>query len=132
MACATRWKAVNLLLGVLLVGVASTLATMPLVSHTFSTVSLVGILINPVVIILANVILLAGVISLALPFMSVVAEWAAWLQNGVVEWASRVLCGHFDVEMPSWAMWTIYALYVVVTILLLLLPKPKKAPKIEG
>lgn len=130
--CATRSRVVNALLGILIVGVASTLATMPLVANTFSTVSLVGILINPIVVLLANVIVLAGVLSLALPHVAVVAECAAAWQNRVVAWASSLPHGHFEVELADWAMWTIYILFAVATILLLFLPKRKKTPKIEG
>ena len=130
--CATRSKVANAIIGVLIVGVASTVATMPLVANTFSTISLVGILINPIVIVLANVIVLVGVLSLAVPQLSVVAEYAAEWQNRVVEWASKLPYGHFEVEMSDWAMWTIYLLFATVTITLFLLPKRKKAPKIEG
>ena len=130
--CTTRLRVVNALVGVLIVGVTSTLATMPLVANTFSTVSLVGILINPIVIVLANVIVLAGVLSLAVPHVAVVAEWAAEWQNSIVEWASILPYGHFEVELADWAMWMIYLLFALVTITLFLLPKRKKAPKIEG
>lgn len=130
--CATRSKIANAIIGVLIVGVASTVATMPLVANTFSTVSLVGILINPIVIVLANAIVLAGVLSLAVPHVAVVAEWAAEWQNSIVEWASSLTYGHFEVKLADWAMWTIYLLFVLATILLFLLPKRKKVPKIEG
>jgi competence protein ComEC len=130
--CATRFKVVNSLIGILLVGVASTLATMPLVANTFSTVSLVGILINPVVILLANVVVLAGVTAIALPFMGVVAEVAASLQNGVVEWAAALRYGHFDVVMPEWAMWMSYLLFVAATLFVWLMPKREKKVEIEG
>ena len=130
--CATRSRVVNALLGILIVGMASTVATMPLVANTFSTVSLVGVLINPIVVLLANVIVLAGVLSLALPHVAVVAERAAAWQNRVVAWASSLPHGHFEVELADWAMWTIYLLFAVATILLLFLPKRKKTPKIEG
>ncbi len=130
--CATRSKVANAIIGILLVGVASTIATMPLVSHTFGTISLVGILINPVVILLANIVVLAGVISLATPPVSVVAEWAAEWQNRIVEWAASLPFGHFDFELSNWAMWGAYIAFMVVTITIFLLPKREKTPKIEG
>ena len=89
-------------------------------------------MINPIVIVLANVIVLAGVLSLAVPHVAVVAEWAAEWQNSIVEWASILPYGHFEVELADWAMWMIYLLFALVTITLFLLPKRKKAPKIEG
>ena len=130
--CATRSKIANAIIGILLVGVASTIATMPLVSHSFGTISLVGILINPVVILLANIVVFAGVLSLAIPPVSVVAEWAAEWQNRIVEWVALLPYGHFEFKLSEWAMWGAYIAFTIVTITILLLPKRKKEPKIEG
>ena len=130
--CATRFKAVNLLLGVLFVGIASTLATMPLVAKSFATISLVGILINLIVLLLANIVVLTGVLALAIPSLGIVAEQAAEWQNSVVEWAAALPYGHFDATIPEWVMWVSYALYAVATIIFWSAPKEKKEPKIEG
>ena len=130
--CATRFRLLNSIIGIMLVGIASTLATMPLVTNTFSTVSLVGILINPAVILLANIVVLAGVVAIALPFTAIVAEYAAEWQNQIVEWAASLPYGHFIMTIPEWAMWLIYGVFLVVTLLLWLLPKQEKTPKIEG
>ena len=121
--CTTRFKLVNSFIGVILVGVASTLATMPLVSELFSTVSIVGILINPIVIFLANVVVLSGLLALALPLLGVVAEYAALGQNSIVEWAASLPYGHFDITLPEWAVWTIYGVFATATLLLWLIPK---------
>lgn len=130
--CATRFKVVNSILGIMLVSIASTLATVPLVSETFSVVSLVGILINPVVIFLANVVVLAGVVAIALPFTALVAEYAAKLQNIVVEWAASLPYGHLEVAIPEWAMWMLYAIFAGATLLVWMIPKREKEMKIEG
>ena len=130
--CATRFRLLNSIVGVMLVGIASTLATLPLVANTFSIVSLVGILINPVVILLANIVVLAGVVAIALPFTAIIAEYAAEWQNQIVEWAASLPYGHFIMTIPEWAMWLIYGVFLVITLLLWLLPKREKTPKIEG
>ena len=129
--CATRFKAINVLLGILLVGLASTLATIPLVSHSFATLSAVGILINPAVVLLANVIVLAGIVALAIPSAGIVAEWVAEWQNSIVEWAASLPYSHFDIAISEGTMWGIYALYAVVTILIFSIPRKKKEVKIE-
>ena len=129
--CSTRSKIANTVVGILLVGVASTLITMPLVAKTFSTISLVGILINPVVIALANIVVLAGIFALALPFVAPVAECTALLQNRVVAWAAHLPYGHFEFAISEGTMWGIYATFAMITILFWLLPKPKKEQKIE-
>ena len=122
----------NVIIGVLLVGLASTVATIPLVAHNFATISIVGILINPAVIVLANIVVLAGVVALAVPWVGVVAEAAAEWQNRLVEWAAALPYGHFDATIPEWTMWVIYALYAVATIIFWSAPKEEKEPKIEG
>lgn len=130
--CATRFKLLNSIIGVMLVGIASTLATMPLVADIFSMVSFVGILINPAVILLANIVVLTGIVAIALPFTAVIAEYAAELQNKIVEWAASLPYGHFEIAIPEWAMWTIYGVFLIATILLWLIPKREKKPIIEG
>ena len=130
--CTTRFKAVNGITAILLVGLASTLATLPLVANTFSTISLVGILINPIVILLANIIVLTGVVATALPFVGAVAEFTAEWQNRVIEWASSLPYGHFDATIPEWTMWVIYALFTIATTIFWFAPNEKKEPKIEG
>uniref|UniRef100_UPI0040579789 ComEC/Rec2 family competence protein n=1 Tax=Alistipes sp. TaxID=1872444 RepID=UPI0040579789 len=129
--CSTRFKAVNSFIGVMFVGIASTLATLPLVANTFSIVSLVGILINPVVILLANIVVLAGIVAMALPFTAIIAEYAAEWQNRIVEWTATLPNGHFTISLPEWAMWLMYGVLFVITLLLWLLPRREKEPKIE-
>ena len=130
--CTTRFKAVNAVTAILLVGLTSTLATLPLVANTFSTISLVGILINPFVILLANIIVLMGVVATALPFVGAVAEFTAEWQNRVIERASSLPYGHFDATIPEWTMWVIYALFTIATTIFWFAPNEKKEPKIEG
>jgi hypothetical protein len=105
---------------------------MPLVANAFSTVSLVGILINPVVILLANIVVLSGILALALPFTAPLAEFAAEWQNRIVEWAASLPYGHFDITISDAMMWAIYALFTTITLSLWLLPKREKEQKIEG
>ena len=129
--CATRYKVANMLIGILLVGVASTFATMPLVAHTFSIVSVVGIVINPVVIVLANIIVLAGLLALLYPPLAVVAWWGAEVQNHIIGLAESLSLGHFDTSLSEGWMCAIYLLFGVGTILFLSLSKERRVAKIE-
>jgi hypothetical protein len=104
---------------------------MPLVANTFSVVSLVGILINPIVILLANIIVLAGIVALVVPIVGVVAELAAEVQNGVVAWAESLPYGHFEITISDSAMWGVYALFVVATIVGISLFGGEKKREIE-
>ena len=75
---------------------------------------------------------MAGVVAIALPFTALVAEYAAKLQNIVVEWAASLPYGHLEVAIPEWAMWMLYAIFAVATLLVWMLPKREKEIKIEG
>jgi competence protein ComEC len=118
--CRTRNKFVDSIVGVIIVGIASTVATIPLVSNIFGIVSVVGVAINPVVILLANFTLFAGIIAFAFPAFGAVAVWCAEWQNRVVEWAASLPYSHFDFTLPEWAVWLAYAVMATVSTLFFL------------
>jgi hypothetical protein len=80
---------------------------------------------------LANIVVLAGVIAIALPFPAIVAEYDAEWQNRIVEWAASLPYGHFEITIPECAMWSIYGVFVAGSILLWLIPKREKEPRIK-
>jgi competence protein ComEC len=115
--CCTRNKFVDSIVGVIIVGIASTVATIPLVSNIFGIVSVVGVAINPVVILLANFTLFAGIIAFAFPAFGAVAVWCAEWQNRVVEWAASLPYSHFEFALPEWVVWLAYGVMTAATIL---------------
>ena len=115
-ALRTRSKVLNSLIATLCVGLASTLVTLPLVATTFSVVSVVGVVINPIVILCANIIITFGIMALALPFLAPIALWVAEFQNRVVEGVASWQYSHFEYTLPAWAMYAIYLLFAVVTL----------------
>lgn len=104
------------LLGIVLVGLCSTIATLPLVAHTFSVVSLVGIFINPIVILTAEIIVVGGLIWVSLPleWLHKPFEWivggAARLQNRVVEYAAGLDWAALECDIPLWITLVAYGL----------------------
>lgn len=122
----TRFRIVNSLIAVMCVGVASTLVTLPLVASTFSVVSLVGVLINPVVILLAYGVVMFGMVSLLLPAAAPLALAFAEWQNRVVVWAAELPYSHFDYNVSEGAMWSIYALFAVVSLIFFVIQRKKR------
>lgn len=118
----TRWTAVNMLLHTLLVGVTTTLATAPIISYTFGTISLCGIVLNLPLIAIANVVVFCSVGALLLPnpLARLVAEcahrFADW-QNAIVEAAATSNAGYYDYSAPWWLVVLLYALALTATIL---------------
>jgi competence protein ComEC len=128
-------RPIRALWGVVIVGLTSTIATLPLVGHTFSTVSLVGIFLNPLVIVTAEIIVLLGFIWVTLPlgFLQPVAstliQGAAELQNRLVEGAGSLSWAALEVEIPAWVVVLSYLL-MATGIIVSLLWKEKKVWKI--
>lgn len=63
----TRRRALNLLTDALVISLVAGIATAPLVSHTFGTVPLAGLLVNPVAILAGSIVVLGGTVWMILP-----------------------------------------------------------------
>lgn len=118
-----RIRGLRLVTDTLAVGCAATLATLPLVSHTFGIVPLAGIPLNPAVIALATAVVAGGVLWLVAPLPALApllrplvaaaaegidrcAALAAALPGGVVEY-----------RLPEWAVAALYLLFIAATAL---------------
>ena len=116
----SRWRPLNWMWGVVIVGLCSTLATLPIVSNTFGVVALAGIVLNPVVILTANVIVLGSLLWVLLPFdflrgvFRFVVGGAAELQNKCVEVVSSWEWAVVDVSLPDWATMVCYVAMVAL------------------
>ncbi len=114
-----RYKILNMLTGVVIVGLAATFFTAPAVSAQFGRVSLVGIFINPIVLITANIIVLISLAYTIFPigFLTVpvekVLEFAAGLQNRLVSFSGSLPWASLNFRLPQWAAITIYVLLAV-------------------
>lgn len=117
----TRYRPLNALSSTLIVGAVSTVAVMPSVSETFGVVPLIGIPLNPAVVVSADAIVLLSVASLLVPmpaaaFVVKPAYWCAWLQNEAVALAASVPWGCLDYRMPDIAAAAVYAVFVAATL----------------
>ena len=105
----------------IVVGVVATLWTLPLVSHSFATLPIVGVMVTPVVLLPAYIVVGGGILALALPAplnmpFAVAAEWAAELQNRVVERAAMPEWASLEYAMPEWGVWLCYLLFAIITL----------------
>ena len=114
---------IKYLLHTIIVGVVATLWTLPIVSHTFGNIPLIGIVITPVAMITAYIILGCGIFTLLLPTplgapFAWVANKAALAQNELVaasampEWASI----EYRLEAPHIAL--CYAIFLAITVVI--------------
>ncbi len=127
----SRWRGLNIVIDALIISVVASVATAPLVSHTFGIVSLAGILLNPIAILLATGIVAGGVIWLLLPF-----GWVATVVQPLIAITAKALgvlahqtaelpCGVIEYALPTGAMAAIYLVFIGAT-LAAWSQKPKK------
>ncbi len=106
-------------MSMLIIGGVCTIALMPLISHIFGYISILGVLLNPLIISTAYIIILMSFLWVLFgfvwftPLFSTVIESMAQLQN----YAVRAFANPIDLRLDFWEMIAIYALYIVITIL---------------
>ena len=106
----------------LIIGAAATLWTLPLVSYTFGNLPIASIVLTPAVMLFAYIIIIAGIATLILPTAiasttAAIAEWAAGLQNNIVEYAARLPIAELRYTMTEGEVVLCYATYVAITLL---------------
>ena len=115
----TRYVLLNLLISVVIIGVVATMGTAPLVVWQFGSFPLVGMFINPVVILTAHLIVLLAVGWMLVPLpvlsglFSAGLEACAWAQNAVVEWCAGLSWAAFDLRIPLWFVAGYYLVYLL-------------------
>jgi competence protein ComEC len=117
----SRWRGLNALWATLIVGLTASVATLPLVSHTFGVFSPAGIVLNPIVIATAHIVVVCSLVWIIapVPFLEPVFRWLvgapAWLQNRVVGAVSDVPGAAVEWTMPLWLVFVIYSAMIIFT-----------------
>ena len=107
-------------------------ALVPLVAHTFGIVSIVGVLLNPIVILCAYIIVTLAVVWTIMPIapiagvygwvLSAIGLGLNFVVKGVAAWSWSAV----ELELPAWAVWVIYGVAVAITMVVGSI-KPKKS-----
>ncbi|MBQ2142522.1 MAG: ComEC/Rec2 family competence protein, partial [Alistipes sp.] len=123
MRASRQWpRPVKGLSSLIVVGVVATLWTLPIVSHTFGNLPIIGVVVTPCVMLFAYAIVACGILAVVLPTpvgypFAAVAEWAAHIQNIVVEWAANLPFALVEYAMPKWGVALCYLTYTAITLL---------------
>ena len=119
--CRTRWKALNIVIDAYLIGLIATVATAPLVSHTFGIVPLAGIVVNPLAIALAGVVVFGGALWMLAPvgflapaFGFVTGTAAGWI-NALARLTASLPGGAADYTLGGWQTAVIYLVFALAT-----------------
>lgn len=119
----TKYKFLNVMLSVVAVGFIASAGVAPLVSYFFGSVSMAGIIINPLVVLTAHIVVMAGVLWLLMPFglglpvFAWVLGRTAELQNALVGWSARQEWLAFEGRMPLWGVAVFYAVLTIAAII---------------
>lgn len=110
----TRFRWANALWSVFIIGVAATAATAPLVAVHFGRIPVIGILMNPIVVLAANITILLSMFWVIFPFgflnglFSAVIEFSAGLQNRIVEFCASLSWGSVSIGLTGWQAVFVY------------------------
>ncbi len=126
-----RW-----LISSIIVGIMATLWTLPLVSHNFAQLPIIGIIVTPLVLITAYPIVGLGVCALLLPnpvasWLIVAAERVAALQNAIVEGAATLSYASIEYRMSYGEMAACYTLYMTITAVVWMVERKKSVTLYE-
>ena len=114
--------AAHAVVGMLVVGAVASTATAPLVSYCFGQIPLVGLAVNPPVILLTYGVVGVSLLWLAIPWppLSVVIrpllEGLLWLQNRLVAEAAALPCAAIDYRMTAAQTAVVYLFFVIFTL----------------
>ena len=120
----TRRKSIDMLTATLAIGFSASAATAPLISHTFGQISVVGLALNPVVILLSYVVVGSCTLWLVIPgtalapLFSDVAGFAARAQNELIRAAAALPAAALDIRLTTTQCWIVYGLFIFATLLL--------------
>ena len=120
--CRTRWRALNVVVDAYLIGFVATLATAPLVSHTFGVVPLAGLAVNPLAIALAGVVVLGGALWMLAP-VGFLAPAFGFVTGKAAEGINALACltaslpgGAADYTLGGWQTAAVYAVFALATL----------------
>lgn len=117
----TGMRLIDAAIDMVVVGVVASVATAPLVAHTFGQLSLAGVAVNPLVIPLATLLLFGAVVWMVCPaawlapLFRPVLEGLAAAQNALVDWAARWPWGAVEGRPSAGETAAVYALFVAIT-----------------
>ena len=120
--CQSRWKSLNYVIDAYLIGLVATIATTPLVSHTFGIVPLAGVAINPLAIALTGIVVFGGALWVLLPVemlasgFGFVTGTAAEAINTLARLTASLPGGAADYMLSGGQTAAIYAIFGIATV----------------
>ncbi len=111
------------LVSMLSISLCCSVATMPIVSHVFGYIPILGILFSPLFIFCTTAIIAVGSAWIIFPLgifaapLRLIVESAVMILEGSVEWVSRQGWGYVEWRASTLQLILIYLIYIVITLL---------------
>lgn len=125
----TRWGILNIVIHSLIIGFSASLSTAPLTAYAFGIVPLLGLALNPVVVLLGMVVVGCGLLILLIPPMSGwISPVALGAARGLNELATRIAAheeASVDLHLSGSSVCGIYLLFVAITLLMWCIERKK-------
>lgn len=115
-------RVANALISTIIIGVVATIATAPLISHMFGVVSIVGVVLNPLIVAISTVAVGFLVVWLFVPleplcsFISLIVRLSTDAMNLLAGWFAHEPWATLEYRLSGVATVAIYALMVALTI----------------
>ena len=111
------------LIASIVIGIAASIWTLPIISHAFGRIALIGIIITPLLMFSAYIIIGSGMATLLLPQplglpFARLAEWSADIQNSLVVRASHLEWACIDYRLSEGGVAVAYAIIIAITALI--------------
>jgi competence protein ComEC len=105
------------------IGITATLWTLPLISHAFGNIPLIGIVVTPLAMLTAYAVIIFGFATLLLPVaiatpFAMAAEWAAGVQNDIVLRAAEEWWGAVPFTLSEGGVVACYVALLTITLVI--------------
>lgn len=115
-------RVANALISTIIIGFVATIATAPLISHMFGVVSIVGVVLNPLIVAISTIAVGVLVVWLFLPLeplnwiISLIVRLSTDAMNMLAGWFADEPWATLEIRLSGMATVALYALMVVLTI----------------
>ncbi len=130
-----RWKTVNIINSMIVIGIIASAALAPLTAYRFGRIPLAGFILNPAIILTAHIIILVSLFWIAAPIPAAaglvagILSRAAGFQNRIIEALAATDFSSAEVHIPLPAVLAIYAAMAAATAIYYHVANNKNTPQ---
>ncbi|MBE6209574.1 MAG: hypothetical protein E7128_05000 [Rikenellaceae bacterium] len=105
-------RILNGIWSMLIVSLCASIAVMPLIAYTFGSISIIGILLSPAIVILAHISIITGLVWCMMPF-DLMTPVVRFIMQRSLEWQNQIIGSTADLSFSA-LEWTPSAISVII------------------